>query len=152
MEIYFEQYQRLLILALREPNATDVEKNGYGYVVASVGELGGSAPYTAYNARKSFIDNNSDTIKSFNKAINKALKFVRDNDSTTIAKSIHKHFADMSIEDLAKSIERYKNQDTWNGTTKLTKESFDHLQDIMVMAKELKKKVSFYDLVDNTYN
>lgn len=58
----------------------------------------------------------------------------------------------MSIEDLAKSIERYKNQDTWNGTTKLTKESFDHLQDIMVMAKELKKKVSFYDLVDNTYN
>lgn len=139
-------------VTLFEPNATDVEKNGYGYVVASVGELGGSAPYTAYNARKSFIDNNSDTIKSFNKAINKALKFVRDNDSTTIAKSIHKHFADMSIEDLAKSIERYKNQDTWNETTKLTKESFDHLQDIMVMAKELKKKVSFYDLVDNTYN
>ncbi len=139
-------------VTLFEPNATDVEKNGYGYVVASVGELGGSAPYTAYNARKSFIDNNPDTIKGFNKAINKALKFVRDNDSTTIAKSIHSHFIDMSVEDLAKSIERYKKQDTWNETTKLTKESFDHLQDIMIMAKELKKKVSFYDLVDNTYN
>lgn len=139
-------------VTLFEPNATDVEKNGYGYVVASVGELGGNAPYTAYNARKSFIDNNPDIIKGFNNAINKALKFVRDNDSTTIAKSIHSHFIDMSIEDLAKSIERYKKQDTWNETTKLTKESFDHLQDIMIMAKELKKKVSFYDLVDNTYN
>lgn len=139
-------------VTLFEPNATDVEKNGYGYVVASVGELGGSAPYTAYNARKNFIDNNPETIKGFINAINKALKFVRDNDSTTIAKSIHKEFADMSIEDLAKSIERYKNQDTWNETTKLTNESFDHLQDIMIMAKELKEKVSFYDLVDNTYN
>ena len=139
-------------VTLFEPNATDVEKNGYGYVVASVGELGGSAPYTAYNARKSFIDNNPETIKGFINAINKALKFVKDNDSTTIAKSIHKEFMDMSVEDLAKSIERYKNQDTWNETTKLTSESFDHLQDIMVMAKELKEKVSFYDLVDNTYN
>ena len=91
---------------LFEPNARDVEKNGYGYVVASVGELGGIAPYTAYNARKSFIENNPDTIKSFVKAINKALKYVRDNDSLVIAKSIHEYFLDMNINDLAASIEK----------------------------------------------
>ena len=128
-------------VTLFEPNATDVEKQGYGYVVASVGELGGSAPYTAYNARKSFI-----------KAINKALNFVKNNDSKTIAEVIQKEFPDMSIDDLSKSIDRYKKQDTWNETTLLTEESFNHLQDIMQEANELKTRVSFKDLVENKYN
>ena len=139
-------------VTLFEPNATDVEKQGYGYVVASVGELGGIAPYTAYNAKKSFIDNNPTIIKGFTNAINKALEFVRNNDSKTIAEIIQNEFPDMSIDDLAKSIERYKNQDVWNENTLLTKESFNHLQDIMIEANELKQKVSFEDLVENKYN
>lgn len=139
-------------VTLFEPNATDVEKQGYGYVVASVGELGGSAPYTAYNARKSFIENNPEIIKSFIKAINKALNFVKNNDSKTIAEVIQKEFPDMSIDDLSKSIDRYKKQDTWNETTLLTEESFNHLQDIMQEANELKTRVSFKDLVENKYN
>ena len=142
----------LFFYALREPNATKVEKEGYGYVVASVGELGGVAPYTAYNARKSFIENNPDKIKGFIKAINKALEFVRSNDSKIVAETILSEFPDMSIEELASSIERYKKQDTWNNTTTLTKESFDHLQEIMIKAKELKDKVPFEDLVENKYN
>ena len=139
-------------VTLFEPNATDVEKQGYGYVVASVGELGGIAPYTAYNAKKSFIENNPTIIKGFTKAINKALEFVRNNDSKTIAEIIKDEFPDMSIDDLAKSIERYKKQDVWNKNTLLTKESFNHLQDIMIEANELKQRVSFDDLVENKYN
>ena len=139
-------------VTLFEPNASDVEKQGFGYVVASVGELGGSAPYTAYTARKSFIEENPDIIKKFIEAINKGLKFVRENESDVIAKSIYEHFPDVSISNLTVSIERYKNQDTWNETTLLTKESFNHLQDIMIKAGELQEKVSFEDLVDNTFN
>ena len=139
-------------VTLFEPNASDVEKQGFGYVVASVGELGGSAPYTAYTARKSFIEKNPDTIKKFIDAINKGLKFVRENESDVIAKSIYEHFPDVSISNLTISIERYKEQDTWNETTLLTKESFNHLQDIMIKAGELQEKVSFEDLVDNTFN
>lgn len=139
-------------VTLFEPNASDVEKQGFGYVVASVGELGGIAPYTAYNARNSFIKENPEVIEKFIKAINKGLKFVRENDSKVIAKSIYEEFPSMSLDDLANSIERYKAQDTWNETTMLTKESFDHLQDIMILAGELQDKVSFEDLVDNSFN
>ena len=39
-------------VTLFEPNALQIEKQGYGYVVASIGELGGVVPYTAYNAKK----------------------------------------------------------------------------------------------------
>ena len=38
-------------VALFEPNALELEKEGYGYVVASLGELGGVVPYTAFFAR-----------------------------------------------------------------------------------------------------
>jgi NitT/TauT family transport system substrate-binding protein len=139
-------------VTLFEPNASDIVKQGYGYIVASVGELGGSAPYTAYNARKSYIKNNPDIIQGFVNAINKGLKFVRENDTKTVAQSIYEFFPDMSLNELMTSIDRYKTQDTWNETTELTEESFNHLQDIMTAAGALKEKVSFKDLIDNTYN
>ena len=47
-------------VALFEPTATNLVKQGYGHIVASVGELGGVVPYTAYNARKSYIEENED--------------------------------------------------------------------------------------------
>ena len=139
-------------VTLFEPNATNVEKKGYGYVVASVGELGGIAPFTAYNARKNFIENNPNIIKGFVKAINKGLEFVKNNSSYDIAKVIQNEFPDMSIEDLSRSIERYKKYDVWNESTLLTEESFNHLQDIMEASKVLKTRVSFNDLVENKYN
>lgn len=139
-------------VTLFEPNASEVEKKGYGYIVASVGELGGSAPFTGYIARKSYLDENKDYIKKFVKALNKGLKYVRENDSKTIAKSIQKEFPDMNIDDLTNSIERYKKQDTWNENTILTKESFEHLQEIMIEAKELSKKAPYELLVDNSFN
>ena len=139
-------------VTLFEPNASQVVKQGYGYIVASVGILGGEAPFTAYNARKSFIENNPKIIEGFVNAINKGLEFIRNNDSETIAKSIYDFFPDMSLNDLITSIENYKSQDTWNQTTFLSEDSFNHLQEIMIAAGELEDKVPYYDLVDNTYS
>ena len=75
-------------VALFEPTATQIENQGYGYKVASLGSLGGVVPYTAYNARSSYIENNKDVIGKFTRAIEKGLKFVHENDSETIANKI----------------------------------------------------------------
>ena len=125
----------------------EVESQGYGYVVASLGELGGNVPYTSYNARISYIKENPDIIDSFTKAIQKGLDFVNGNDSETIANAILSFFPDTSLNDLIKVIDRYKNQDTWPESTSFTKESFDHLQEIMVAAGHLDEKVSYDDLI-----
>ena len=134
-------------VSLFEPNATKIEQEGYGYIVASLGELGGVVPYTAYNARKSFIENNPNLIKSFTKAIQKGLDFVNTHTSIEIAEVIKDEFPDTNISDLATVIERYKSVDTWPDTTLFTEESFNHLQDIMINAGELKEKVSYNDLI-----
>lgn len=132
---------------LFEPNATQVEQQGYGYVVASLGELGGVIPYTSYSAKTSFIEKNPETIKKFIKAIQKGLDFVHNNDSKTIAEIIKVEFPDTKLEDLITAIDQYKKTDTWPQTTEFTEESFNHMQDIMINANQLDKKVNYSDLI-----
>jgi len=139
-------------VTLFEPSATKVENEGYGYVVGYVGEYGGEVPYTAYNARKSYIKNNKETIQKFTNAINKGLNFVWNNDEEKIAKVIVNQFPDLTINELSKMIKRYKDNDAWMKNTYFSKESFDHLQDIMIEAKELDKKVPYKDLVDTSFS
>lgn len=134
-------------VSLFEPNATLVEKEGYGYIVASLGELGGVVPYTAYNTRISYLEENPEIIEKFTRAIQKGLDFVHENDSKTIAISIIEDFPDTKLEDLITVIDRYKEADTWPKTTNFTEESFNLLQDIMINANQLDKRVSYSDLI-----
>ena len=135
-------------VSLFEPTALEVEKNGYGYVVASLGELGGIVPYTSYSAKKSYIKNNKDTIENFTKAIQKGLDFVHNSTDEEVAKAILEFFPDTSLTDLTKVIARYRSVDTWPKTTTFTKESFDHLQEIMIAANAIDKKVKYSDLIE----
>ena len=139
-------------VTLFEPSATQIENKGLGYVVAYVGEYGGSVPYTAYNAKKSYIKENPEVIQKFTNAINKGLDYVWNNDEEVVAKAIVEYFPDMTINELSKMIKRYKDNDAWMKDTYFTEESFDHLQDIMISAGELDKKVPYKDLVDTTFS
>lgn len=139
-------------VTLFEPNATTLEKEGKGYIVGYLGEFGGEVPYTSYNALKSYIKNNKDTIKKFTKAINKGLKYVQKKDSKTIAKELVEFFPDMTINDLDKMIKRYKDNDAWKKNTKITKKEFEHLEDIIIEAGIIDKKVPYNKLVDTSFN
>ena len=134
-------------VTLFEPLATQVVNEGYGYKVAQLGTLTDNVPYTAYNARKSYINENKDIIEKFTKAIQRGLNFVNENDSSTIAKAIMNQFPDTSYNDIKNAVESYKNNNTWPKTTTFTKKSFDHLQEIVIKAGFLDKKVSYKDLI-----
>ena len=138
-------------VSLFEPNALELEKQGLGYVVASIGELGGIVPYTAFNAKKSYIENNQDVIEGFTKAIQKGLDYVHNNSSKDIASKILSEFPDTSLTDLEKIIDRYKNIDSWFKTTYINEDDFIHIEEIMENAKELSKRVPYDKLVNNTY-
>ena len=134
-------------VTLFEPNASSVEKQGLGYVVGYVGNWGGEVPYTAYNAKKSFIKENPQIIKGFTKAIDKGLKYVKNTDSNIIAKDIQEFFPELSLDDLTLIIERYKTNDAWPDSTDITKEEFDHIQEIMISSNELDKKAPYDKLI-----
>lgn len=136
-------------VTLFEPNALDIEREGYGYVVASVGELGGVVPYTSYSARKSYIKENKDVITNFTKAIQKGLDYVKNHTDEEVAKVILNQFPDTSLKDLTEAVKRYRAIDAWPKTTKFSEKSFNHLQDIMIDNGAISEKVSYSKLIYN---
>ena len=132
-----------------EPTASSLEKQGVGHIVASIGELGGTVPYTAYNARLSYIKNNEDVIKGFTKAIDKALVYVKEHNSNEIAESISSYFPDTSLNDITAIVDRYKNIDAWFDNTNISEKDFNHVMDIMENAGELTNRAPYSKLVTN---
>lgn len=136
---------------LFEPQALALEQQGYGYVVASLGELGGTVPYTTYNARKSYIKENPDVIKGYTKAIDRGLKYVQEHSVKEIAEVIIDYFPDTSMNDLEKIVKRYKDNDSWYQTTYISEKDFNHIQEIMEYSGSLEKRAPYNKLVDTTY-
>ena len=139
-------------VALFEPTTSELEKEGYGHIVASIGELGGNVPYTTYNAKKSYIEKNPKIIEGFTKAIQKGLDYVHNHTSKEIAKNIKDYFPDTKEEELIDIIQRYKDIDSWYETTYISKEDFKHIEEIVKNAGELDKEAPYNKLIDNTYS
>ena len=135
-------------VTLFEPTASVVEKEGYGYVVESVGKLGGVVPYTSFSSRKSYVEQNSEVIQNFNKAIQKGLDYVHTHSDLDVGKTILNQFPDSSLNEIEDAIKRYREIEAWPTTIEFQPESFDHLQDIMIEYGELKEKVPYQKLMN----
>ena len=138
-------------VTLFEPTASLTEQEKKGYVVASIGAESGEIPYTAYFAKKSYIENNEDTIQKFTNAIYKGQQFVKEHTSMEIAEAIQSFFPDTDIEQLANAVQSYKDIDAWNETPVLKEESFNKLQEVMTSAGELTEKAPYDKIVNNKY-
>lgn len=134
---------------LFEPNATLLEEEGFGYVLQSVGKKSGEFPYTVFYAKKEFINNNKDLLKKFNKAINKGLAYVLENDSFTIANAISNQFPDTNIDELAKMIKRYKENDCWLSNTYISETLFNNLSNFLKENNLIDSNIPYKDLVLN---
>ena len=93
-----------------------------GYVVASLGELGGGVSYTNYMTKKSYLEDN--------KAIQKSLNYVFTHSDSEVVEVITSYFPDTSMNDL-------------------TEEGFDRVQDTMDNSDKLEKKAPYKKLVNN---
>lgn len=138
-------------VTLFEPTASNTQKQKKGYIVASVGEAAGEIPYTAYFAKKSYIEKNGETIQGFTKAIYQGQQWVKTHTSQEIAEAIQSFFPDTDLTLLAEVIQNYKNIDAWNDTPVLKEESFQRLQEVMTLAGELKEQVPYDKIVNNEY-
>lgn len=127
------------------------EQAGKGYVVASVGEASGEIPYTAYFAKKSYIEENTETIQKFTNAIYKAQKWVEEHTMEEVAEAIKDFFPDTDVTLLATVLKSYKEIDAWKTSPEMKEESFELLQTVMEEAGELKQKVPFDKVINNSY-
>lgn len=138
-------------VTLFEPLATAMEKQGLGYIMASVGELTGEIPYTAYCTLKSYMDKNTDVIQRFTDATYKGQQFVQQNDAKTIAEIIAPHFKETPIEDLTTVVQRYKDIDAWCQDPVLKEESLNRLMEVMELAGELDARPQYSTIVNTSF-
>lgn len=134
-----------------EPSATALEKEGAGYVVASCGVDSGYVPYTAYSAKKSFMEKNPEIVQGFVNALQKGMDYVNSHSAEEIAKIIKPQFKENDLDTITTIVKRYKDQDTWKDNLVFEKESFELLQDILDSADELKARVDYSNLVVTDY-
>ena len=134
-----------------EPHATSLEAKGDGYVVASLGEDSGYVPYTAFSAKKSFLEKNPEIIQSFTNALQKGMDYVQSHTPAQIAEVIAPQFPETDMETLTTIINRYYEQDTWKDNLVFEKDAFDLLQNILEEANVLEKRVPYEDLVNTDF-
>jgi len=135
-----------------EPSATALEKEGAGYVVSSLGVESGYVPYTAFSAKKSYIEKNPDVIEGFVKALQKGMDYVSSHTPEEIAEIIQPQFAETDRDTLVTIITRYYDQDSWKEDLVFSEDAYTLLLDILESAGELEKRPPYEDLVDNTYS
>ena len=134
-----------------EPTASMLQQEGKGYIVASVGEAAGDIPYTAYFAKKSYIEENSDLIQRFTNAVYKGQQWVATHTDTEVAQAVAEFFPDTSLELLTASVASYRAIDAWNTDPVMSEESFNRLQTVMTQAGELTKTADYDKVVNNTF-
>ena len=138
-------------VTLFEPTASMTQDAGKGYIVASVGEAAGEVPYTAYCAKKSYIENNQDIIEKFTRATYKGEQWVKEHTAREVAESIQEFFPDTTVESLENSVQKYKDIDALKENPILKEEAFDKLQLIMTEAGELEQKAPYDKIVNNIF-
>lgn len=134
-----------------EPGATSLESEGEGYVVASLGEDSGYVPYTAFSAKKSYIEDNPDIIQGFTNALQRGMDYVQSHTPEEIASVIEPQFPETDLKTITTIVTRYYDQDTWKSNLIFEKSSFDLLQDILESAGELEERVPYDDLVTTEF-
>ena len=134
-----------------EPSATALEKEGVGYVVASLGEASGYVPYTAYSVKQSYLEDHPDILQSFTNALQKGMDYVQSHTPEEIAKTIQPQFEETDLETITTIITRYYEQDTWKDNLIFEKDSFDLLQNILQEAGELPAWTPNEDLINTDF-
>lgn len=136
---------------LFEPTATTVVNVSDACIVDSIGRLSGEVPYTAFYARKSYLEENEELLRGFTRAIAKGLEFVLNNDSETTANVILPQFPDSALNDIITIIDNYKEYDSWLNNPYISEESFNNLQDMLIDNNLLEDYVPYSNLIHNLY-
>ena len=138
-------------VTLFEPTASQIVNSGKGYRITAIGKDLGKVPYTAYFAKKSYIEKNPDIIEKFTNAIYKGEQYVKNHSSADIAELIKEFFPDTDLEILESAIESYRSINAWKETPYMEEADFKLLQEVIHDAGELEKYAPYDRVVNNAY-
>ena len=136
---------------LFEPTATNVVNAVQdSQIVASLGELSGSIPYTCFIAREDYLEDHGDVAEKFLNAVKKAYDYIKNNSSYAVAQALLPSFDGNTVEELQVAVEQYLAINAWSSNMIMSSSSFDNLMNVMMNAGVITEKSVFSDVVDNS--
>ena len=120
-------------------------------MIASLGEASGYVPYTAFSAKKSYLEEHGREVESFVKALKKGMDYVEKHSAQEIAEVIQPQFAETKTDTLTTIVDRYKKQDTWKSDLTFEEDAFVLLENILEEAGELPRRVDYNTLVTKDF-
>lgn len=140
-------------VALFEPTATMLEKDGAGNIVSSIGNEAGNISYTCFYTTKSYMDENPDIIQKFTNAIYKGQQWVQQHTSEEVADSIISFFPGTDKEVIVKVIDNYKNIKAYSETPEVSEDGLNKLMDIIQGYDEslITERPDFNIIVNNSF-
>jgi NitT/TauT family transport system substrate-binding protein len=118
-------------VALFEPTASMLEKEGTGHIVASIGESAGNIAYTCFYTTKSYMDKNPEMLKKFTNAIYKGQQWFTTHSDEEVADSIISFFPGTDKDIIVSVVGNYREIDAISSTPEVSEEGLNRLMDII---------------------
>lgn len=136
-----------------EPTASDLETNNQGFVLASIGQLAGEVPYTAFTANESYLKNNTEKVEKFLRALIKGYNYLINNVNNidNIVDSLMPSFSGSNRDSIKTGIAAYLAIDAWPSDMVMTETAYNNLVTIINTCSEDQVSAKFEDVVDNSY-
>ncbi len=136
-----------------EPSASQCVQDNTGVIVAALGDEVKDVPYTCFVANQKFINNNSDKIEKFMRALKKGYDYIVDSARTDeeIVAALKPSFNTTSDSLILSSVKNYIKIGAYADSFVLKQSSWDVLQEIMDNAGELKARVNYNDVVITSF-
>ena len=135
-----------------EPTASAYESEDKGYIVASVGELGGTVPYTAFVANEKFLEDKALTSEKFLRAIYRGYAYLMSANIDDVVEAVMPSFVGSNQNHIKSAILNYMDIGAFAYSPVMTESSYERLIEIVKFAGELDANadVDFDEVIDNT--
>ena len=133
-----------------EPEASQLEIDGQGHVVASIGATVGMVDYTVFAATDRYLQEQPATVQAWTDAIARAMLWTEHASTGQLAEALAAFFPAVKPQALAAGIDRYRALRLWKTTPAIAPSALDRFQDLMVQNQVLQpdKRVAYDSLVD----
>jgi NitT/TauT family transport system substrate-binding protein len=114
------------------PFPQQLEKDGLGYVVASVGDVVGPVAFSSLCATREWLA--TDMAKAFLRAYRQACAFVLETPASELAALESQFFPRIEREVLISTIASYQKMGTWSVNPEIDRAAYEHLLDVFLFS------------------
>lgn len=127
------------------PAPQQLEHDGQGYVVASVGEAVGAVAFSSICATREWLE--TEAANAFMRAYRQARIFVIESRAADVANAIHHHLSDIDIKVLTDTIAVYQRMVTWEPEVGIPRDYYENLLDVFIHAGNITQRHAYESCV-----